>query len=111
MGSKRPSEDRQFERLLSELRQRKDILAGTLSQAYLPCNKGNCKCTRGKLHGPTWRIGYKENSKTTTVYVRQRDLDEVKAAVKRYASIRAALQHTGRRNLRRFARRAKRRKH
>jgi len=104
------SEEREWKELLAGLRRRKDVLAGTLSAAYLPCNKGHCKCTRGELHGPTWRLSYREAGKASTVYVRQDDLEDVKAAVEGYAALRAALQHAGRRNLRALLRKAKRRR-
>ena len=109
---KRPSREheREWKERLAGIRRSKDVLAGTLSAAHLPCNKGNCKCTRGELHGPTWRLSYREAGKASTVYVRQDDLEDVKAAVERYAALRQALQHAGRRNLRALLRRAKRRR-
>lgn len=108
-GNRGDLEQRQWRELLNAIKGRKDILSGTLSSAYLPCNRGNCKCTRGELHGPTWRLGYSDEGKSTTVYVRADDLQEVKEATRRYAELRAALQHAGKRNLRAFVRKAKRR--
>lgn len=101
---------RELEALLRGIKQRKDVMAGTLSAAYLPCNKGNCRCTRGYLHGPTWRISYKDQGKSSTVYVRREELVEVKAAVERYAQLRTAVQHAGMQNLQAFVKRAKRRR-
>ncbi len=107
---KTDEEERQWQELLNEIKARKDILAGTLSSAYLPCNKGNCKCTRGELHGPTWRLGYSHDGKSTTAYVRADDLRQIKEATRRYAELRKALLHAGKRNLRAYLRKAKGRK-
>jgi hypothetical protein len=106
---KASQEERQWQELLNEIKRRRDILAGTLSSAYLPCNKGNCKCTRGELHGPTWRLGYSNEGKSTTAYVRADDLQQIKEATRRYAELRKALLHAGTRNLRAYLRKAKRR--
>ncbi len=94
--------DRSWKALLQQIRERTDILAGTLFSAYLPCNKGRCKCTRGELHGPTWRLGYQQDGRSSSVYVRHEELAEVQAAVRRYAELRTAVQEAGRRNLRAF---------
>jgi len=108
-GQIRRKGDRQWQRLLEQIRERNDILAGTLSSAYLPCNKGNCKCTKGDLHGPTWRLGYHTEGKSTTAYVRKEEVQDVKEATQRYAELKAAVQQTGRKNLRAFLRKVKRR--
>ena len=107
-----PSPDlgQEFESLLDAIRRRKDVLEGTLFSAFLPCNKGNCKCTRGELHGPTWRLSYRQDGKSSTVYVRQDDLESVQAAVRRYAEIRDALHEAGGRNLKALLRNVKRRR-
>ena len=97
------------EALARAISRRKDVMAGTLSAAYLPCNKGNCRCTKGHLHGPTWRISYKQQGRASSVYVRRAELEAVRKAVNRYAQLRRALQRAGMRNLRAFLRRARRR--
>ena len=33
---------------------RNKLIAGTPVEKYKACNKGNCRCTRGELHGPTY---------------------------------------------------------
>ena len=103
------AEQQAWEGLVRQIGTRKDILAGTLSSAYLPCNKGDCKCTRGELHGPTWRLGYRQGEQSSTVYVRVEDLPWVKAATGRYAELRGALLRAAQKNLRAFLNAAKRR--
>lgn len=33
-----------------------DILRGSLTERYLTCGKPDCKCARGKRHGPVWYL-------------------------------------------------------
>ncbi len=73
---------------------RKELIAGTPVEKYKACNKGNCRCTRGGLHGPTYYISRKEGKKTKMVYIRQALWPKVEEKVKRYQhwrSIRARL--------------------
>src|SRR5438874_6044456 len=41
------------------------------------CGKENCKCTRGKLHGPYWYSYARVKDKVTSRYVGKRLPDEV----------------------------------
>jgi hypothetical protein len=36
---------------------------------YIRCGKENCKCTRGKLHGPYWYSYARVKDKTTSQYI------------------------------------------
>jgi len=69
--------------LLSSLSRQK-LIAGTPVEKYKACNKGNCRCTRGELHGPTYYISRKEGKKTKMVYIRQALWPKVEEKVKRY---------------------------
>ncbi len=69
--------------LLSGL-SRKKLIAGTPVEKYKACNKGNCRCTRGELHGPTYYISRKEGGKTKMIYIRQALWPKVEEKVKRY---------------------------
>ena len=69
--------------LLSGL-SRKKLVAGTPVEKYKACNKGNCKCTRGELHGPTYYISRKEGKKTKMIYIRQALWPKVEEKIKRY---------------------------
>lgn len=60
-----------LERELLDYLSRKKLIAGTPVEKYKRCNKGNCKCTRGELHGPTYYISRKEDGKTKMIYIRQ----------------------------------------
>jgi hypothetical protein len=73
---------------------RNKLIAGTPVEKYKACNKGNCRCTRGELHGPTYYISRKEGKRTKMIYIRQALWPKVEEKVKRYQrwrSIRARL--------------------
>ena len=63
---------------------RKKLIAGTPVEKYKACNKGNCRWTRGELHGPTYYISRKEGKRTKMIYIRQALWLKVKEKVKRY---------------------------
>ncbi len=63
---------------------RKKLIAGTPVEKYKACNKGNCRCTRGELHGPTYYVSRKEGGKTKMIYIRRRLWPKVEEKVKRY---------------------------
>ncbi|MEW5807270.1 MAG: DUF6788 family protein [Acidobacteriota bacterium] len=77
--------------LMHKLQSMDDVLPGSLVSSYLPCNKGNCRCTRGELHGPTWRLTWKEKGKSQILYIRRAELAHVKKATKRYGEARKLL--------------------
>ena len=83
-----------LERELLDYLSRKKLIAGTPVEKYKRCNKGNCRCTRGELHGPTYYISRKEGKKTKMIYIRQVLWPRVEEKVKRYQrwrSVRARL--------------------
>jgi len=68
---------------------RKKLIAGTPVEKYKACNKGNCKCTRGELHGPAYYVSRKEGGKTKMIYIRRKLWPKVEEKVKRYQRWRA----------------------
>ena len=83
-----------LERELADYLSRNKLIAGTPVEKYKACNKGNCRCTRGELHGPTYYVSRKEGKKTKMIYVRQALWPKVQEKVKRYQrwrSIRARM--------------------
>jgi len=79
-----------------------DILPGNLAAGYLPCNKGNCKCTRGELHGPKWMLTWKEEGKTKTLYIRQAEVAEVSKGTENYGKAKGLLRQAAQINLELF---------
>ena len=58
-----------------------DKLPGAVCKQYKTCGKADCHCAHGQQHGPYWyRFWRDENGKLRKVYVRQADLERVRAA-------------------------------
>lgn len=70
--------EKQRKSLFLKLSKLSNCLPGQLTSAYLVCNRGRCKCTRGEPHGPAWRLTWKENKKTKIFYVRLQEVQLVK---------------------------------
>ena len=47
------------------------------------CGKPGCRCAAGAGHGPYWFLYWREGRRQRCCYVRQADLDAVRAAVER----------------------------
>lgn len=77
---------RKRETLWKELCTMKDILQGTLVEAYLKCGKVNCHCASDEKskHGPKFYLFYKEKGKPKMLYIRRDKVDEVRRRIKRY---------------------------
>ena len=56
-------------------------LPGCLSAAYQRCGKAACRCARGELHGPYWSRFWREDGRRRRQYVRDVDLDQVRAGI------------------------------
>lgn len=55
---------------------RKKMLSGSVVKKYKACGKGDCKCTRGELHGPFYYLTYKEEGKTKMIFLRKIQWEE-----------------------------------
>ncbi len=60
------------------------LVRGSLVPMYKACNKGDCKCTRGELHGPFWYLSWSEAGRTRMYFVKAAGLLRVRAAATRY---------------------------
>lgn len=89
-------------RALERIGRMQDVLIGNLGDAYLPCNKGNCKCTRGEFHGPKWMLTWKEEGKTKTLYIRQAEVAEVIKGTEDFGKAKELLKQAARINLELF---------
>jgi hypothetical protein len=58
-----------------------EVLPGSLHALYVRCRAAGCKCHRGELHGPYWRHQWREWGRTRRRYVRQDDVERVRAAL------------------------------
>ena len=60
------------------------LVRGSLVPMYKACNKGDCKCTRGQLHGPFWYLSWSEAGRTRMYFVKAAGRPRVQAAATRY---------------------------
>lgn len=57
---------------------------GILKKYYIRCGKDNCRCmTKNKLHGTYWYLIWDDKIKTRKRYVKKKDLDIVRASIRR----------------------------
>jgi hypothetical protein len=67
------------------------MLNGAICAQYKKCGKGNCRCTRGELHGPYYYRFQWHNGRVIKEYVRLKDVNEQKAACARYRALQSKL--------------------
>lgn len=86
-------------------------ILGNLAGVYLPCGKLGCKCNKGFLHGPMWRLTWKNNDKKSCIlYVQKGKLKKVKKEVSEYKKAKELLKEIGFLNLSLFREEEKRKK-
>ena len=61
-----------------------------LLPTFVRCGKPTCRCNDGHLHGPYWVLRWREGATNRRRYVRQTDVDAVRAAIERRRRERAA---------------------
>ena len=67
------------------------LLRGSLITLRRRCGKPNCRCATGEPH-ETPALSYSHEGRTKTLTLRDEDLDEVAAALKRYRAARDELE-------------------
>lgn len=73
------------QQLVRSLPDPKEILRASLITRYTSCGKPGCKCMRGEKHGPSYLLSVTvEQGKTRQMYVRQKDVGEVKRLIDNY---------------------------
>ncbi len=63
------------------------MLNGAICAQYKKCGKGNCKCTRGELHGPYFYRFQWYNGRMIKEYVKLSDVEEQRAACAKYRAL------------------------
>jgi hypothetical protein len=72
------------EKLLKELMEPEDMVAGSVYSTYKKCGKETCRCARGELHGPFMSLSIPKEGKRTLRHIRQGDEDWVKSRAINY---------------------------
>ena len=71
------------------------MLAGSLCAQWVQCGRTNCRCARGRLHGPYYYRFWREHGRLRKQYVKRQDVRKVRArceARRRYRRDLAAAQ-------------------
>jgi len=66
------------------------MVRGTLFTLRRRCGKPNCRCATGQAHESP-ALAYPEGGRTKTITVAAADVEQVRAALQRYNTARAAL--------------------
>jgi len=86
---------RQIENRIQRIKERiaaiDRIHPGTLSRQYNVCGTPNCQCKADppRKHGPYYQISFSWHGKSTSRFVKKKDLSRVKRQIKNYKRIRA----------------------
>ena len=56
---------------------------GILVKRWVRCGKSNCRCVSGRRHGGYWYLVWRENGRIRNRYIKRRELDITRAALKR----------------------------
>jgi hypothetical protein len=74
------------------------LVGGSLIAKYKRCNKGECRCTRGELHGPFWYLSQTVKGRTVMRFIRAAEVARVRPAflrTKQWRQKRAQLVRLG----------------
>jgi predicted GIY-YIG superfamily endonuclease len=73
-----------MKKIISNLSPKIDFISGSVVAYYKKCNRANCKCSQGYLHGPYFYRFWRHEGKRFKQYVRKEDVAVIKAACKNY---------------------------
>ena len=78
--------ERQIEKVKRDLVALGDLRPGSLSTQYNVCGKPGCRCkaTPPEKHGPYYQVSYTRKGKSSTKFVKQKDLPAVRKQLKNY---------------------------
>ena len=85
--------------LLIELSSLKQALHGSWVERYSVCSKENCKCKKGKKHGPRRYLVINENGKQKQKYIPNSQVIEVQNGVKDYKRMQCIIMEITKINL------------
>ena len=80
-------EEKVIERLKREIFSLGPMLPGSISEQYNVCGKASCKCKSANnpvKHGPYYQLSFTLAGKSSSIFIRQKDLSEVRRRIKRF---------------------------
>ena len=77
---------KEVERIKQELVRLGDLRAGSLSEQFNVCGSPGCRCkgSSPQRHGPYYQVSYTRKGKSSTKFVKQKDLPAVRKQLKNY---------------------------
>lgn len=73
-----------MKKIISNLSPKIETVYGSVVACYTKCNRANCKCLQGQLHGPYFYRFWRQDGKRFKRYIRKEDVAVTKAACKSY---------------------------
>jgi hypothetical protein len=61
-----------------------EMVQGSVIEKYIRCGKENCKCKKGRGHGPMYYLSFKEEGATKLIYIPKSKVKKVREQVKQF---------------------------
>lgn len=74
----------EMKKFISNLSPKIDYVCGSIVAYYKKCNRANCKCRQGQLHGPYFYRFWRQEGKRFKEYIRKENVAVTKAACESY---------------------------
>ena len=80
---------RQIEKVKRDLAALGDLRPGTLSTQHTVCSSPGCHCKADPpiKHGPYYHLGYKRKGKTSTKFIREKNVSAIQKQLKNYQTL------------------------
>ena len=87
--------ERQIEKVKRDLVALGDLRPGSLSTQYNVCGTLGCRCKASppEKHGPYYQVSYTRKGKSSTKFVKQKDLPAVRKQLKNYERMKLLTDH------------------
>ena len=80
-------EEKRIKQIKQEISKLKPFHPGSIKKQFNVCGKAGCKCKDPKKpikHGPYYQLSYSCNGKSSTKFIKERDLTQTQIYVDRY---------------------------
>jgi hypothetical protein len=86
--------ERQIERVKRDLVALGDLRPGSLSTQYNVCGTPGCRCKAipPEKHGPYYQVSYTRKGKSSTKFIKQKDLPAVRKQLKNYERMKLLME-------------------
>jgi len=86
--------ERQIEKVKRDLVELGDLRPGSLSTQYNVCGTPGCRCKAipPEKHGPYYQVSYTRKGKSSTKFIKQKDLPAVRKQLKNYERMKLLME-------------------